>query len=110
MTTIPPAAKVRQKLAEWILGQRAERAKDAPRLTPEQYDVAGWLDKEKLDSISRLLRARIEGRGSMPVPSNPHDAVVRIAADAEARMIISELTYIVSQPATVTNPGIEEQE
>ena len=110
MTTIPPASAIRKKLSQWILGQQAERAAEAPRMTPEQYGVAAWLDKERLESLSRLLYARIEGRGAMPVPSNPHDAVVRVAADVEARMIIAELTFCATQPAAVINPGIEEQE
>lgn len=109
MSTVPPMHAVRKKLAQWLTEPK-EFESHVRALTPAQREVSQWLmgDKARLDTLIGLLHARIEGRGSMPFPSNPHDAVVRLAADAEARMIIAELTSIATQP--VINPGIEESQ
>ena len=109
MSTIPPVTAIRKKLAQWLTEQNSVETL-APTMSPAQYGVSGWLsgDRAKLSSLIELLRARIEGRGQMPIPSNPHDAVVRLSADAEARMIMSELTFIATRPVGQTNPGIEE--
>ena len=107
MTTMPPMARVRQKLADWLVEKKNEQVA-SPSLTPAQYELAGWITPEIVAKFQTYLHSRIEGRGQMPVPSNPHDAVVRLAMDAEARLIMSELAYVVSQPANVINPGIAE--
>jgi hypothetical protein len=101
---------IKKKLAQWLTEPEAAETL-APTMSPAQYGVSGWLsgDKAKLSSLLELLHARIEGRGQMPIPSNPHDAVVRLSADAEARMIMSELTFIATRPVASTNQGIEEK-
>lgn len=108
MATIPPVSAIRKRLAQWLTERPVHNASQT--MTPEQYEVSGWLTQGHVTSLSKLIRARIEGRGQMPVPSNPHDAVIRLSADAEARMIMSELTYIAGHPAIMSTPGIEESE
>ena len=108
MSTIPPVAKIRERIADWL--RKGLETPAVPKLSPEQYAVSSWLSgqKEMADSLTSLLRARIESRGSLTIPSNSNDALVRVAMDTEARFIMSELTYLASHP--VINPVGTENE
>ena len=98
MTTIPPAHAIRQRIANWLVNEKPQLI--LPELSREQGAVADWLrgDTSRLESLLNLFRARIEGRGTLPIPSNPNDAMIRTAMDAEARSIMAELRLLHNAP------------
>ena len=79
-----------------ILGLKKVR----DEFTEEQQAVAKWLrgQRQMAESLEDLLRARIEARGLLPVPSTPTEAHLDRARDAECRAIIAWLRMIERSP------------
>jgi hypothetical protein len=71
-----------------------------PRLTQAQEDVAGHLrgNEALVTHLTKLLSTRIEDRGALPPPSNPHDAAILLGRDAECRELSRLLCLLASLP------------
>ena len=83
-----------------ILEVLRETGPSRPRLTPVQENVAGHLrgNEALLTHLTTLITTRIEDRGALPPPSNPHDAAIHLGRDAECREISRLLTLLASLP------------
>lgn len=70
------------------------------RLTIPQENIASHLRGNELltKHIVDLLTSRVEDRGALPPPSNPHDAAILLGRDAECREIARLLTLLASLP------------
>lgn len=88
-----------RSVIDYLLGQAAASAV-SPRLSQSQENVAGHLrGNEKLVThLTTLISTRIEDRGALPLPSNPHDAAIRLGRDAECREIAQLLALLASLP------------
>ena len=88
-----------RSVIDYLLGAAAASAV-SPRLSRQQEDAAGHLrGNEKLVThLTALITTRIEDRGALPLPSNPHDAAIQLGRDAECREISRLLSLLASLP------------
>ena len=93
-------ANPNESLMEHVLRLAADKIRAKMELTPEQADVARWLsgNRAAMESLESILRARIEARGALPVPSTPTDAHLDRARDSDCRAIITLLRVIERAP------------
>lgn len=89
---------------------RAKIGARRAELTSEQAAVANWLrgNVTAINSIRELLNARVEARGSSPIPSDPNAALTDKARDYECRAIMGELVALFNSPMPSLNTGDEE--
>ena len=97
--TMPPMA---QRLRDYILGIQKEAERHQP-IQPELAAVANWLrgNTAALDSLVKLLHYRVEGRAQLPVSSNPHEVLVDVGRDREAREFARLLSSLYSSPVSL---------
>lgn len=72
-------------------------------MTQEESVVADWLrgDEMRLNTLLKMLAARIEGRGLLPAPSTPNDVAMMYGRDREAREIMNTLVELFAAPVTL---------
>lgn len=94
--TIPPMA---QRLKDWLRGAH-EASIEAMPLPKEVADVLSWLrgDEARCATLVNLLNYRVDGRGLLPIPSNPHEVMVNVGRDREARELARLLLSLCSSP------------
>lgn len=70
------------------------------RLSIPQENVASHLRGNELllKHLTEFITSRVEDRGALPPPSNPHDAALLLGRDAECREIARLLSLIASLP------------
>lgn len=76
--------------------------------TPEERDLAVYLraNDRLYDSLTGLIRSRIQGRDHLPVPSDPLVCKGILDRNAELRWLLSRLeTLHRSQPDEVADDG-----
>lgn len=100
----------RVRVADHVAALAKKRASETLQASPEWLRVAAWLrgDLEKLDSLLGLLASRVEGRGSLDIPSTPHECAIVAGMDKEARLIMQTLSAIHDMPVNVASSEEEE--
>jgi len=100
---------MRQRVTDTVMSILSTRQTVKFDMTEEERAVAEWLqgDEHKLKTLVSFLVARVEGRGSLPVPSNPHESTVMYGRDREARDVTNRLYDLFSAPV---NSGSEEED
>ena len=92
---------LRQWAAEW-LEQMAYRVPERrSNLTKEQAAIASWAVAEpaRIQSIVDYLSSRVEVRGSLPTPANPHDLAIQAGRDKECRELAQVLLFLTTYPS-----------
>ena len=99
-------AGLAESVAHWIAGVQAATAVIIP---PKEKAVADWLSGNRVacESLVNLLNSRVEGRGLLPVPSNPHEAMVNVGRDREARELARLLLSLEQAPVSEGNGEAE---
>ena len=69
-------------------------------LTKEEADLGVYLrgNTALLESLKALIRTRMEGRASLPVPIDPLVCKVMMERDRELQWLLSRLEYIHASP------------
>lgn len=92
----------RLRLADLVAeaDKRAAAGPVAPVLSSDEIVLGRYLSTspELLAALSRVIRARIEGRGVAPIPSTPEQAHVDRARDYECRSIVAQLEALAEAP------------
>ena len=103
-------ASVARDVVGWLNDLYIGRALTSPSLTSEQAAVADWLRgrEAECESIRKLISARVEGRGLLPTPSNPHEVFVNAGRDAEARELSRLLLLLCKSPVASGSEELHE--
>ncbi len=80
-------------------------------MTVAERDLAIHLrgNEPLFNALNIVLRARLEGRANLPVPSDPIKSHTRLVADTELRWIISRISHIYHSPVLEPVDGRGEQ-
>lgn len=78
------------------------------RLTRDEQRLGIYLrgNMELFEALTGLVQSRIEGRGKLPVPSNPILCKAMMERDRELQWLLSRLEFVYRSPA----PQLAEEE
>jgi hypothetical protein len=98
--TIPPGVKDIPRKVSDLVREMVPRLRQ--QLTAEEAALGLHLrgNAALLEALKALLRARIELRGTLPVPTEALTCKVMMERDRELQWIIARLEYIHASPVT----------
>lgn len=80
-------------------------------LSKDERQVAAFLrgNEDLFSGLKAIIRSRIEGRASLPVPSTPQECVISMARDRELRWLLSRLEAVYHSPINEPADSASEQ-
>lgn len=105
---LPPMA---QRVRDWIFAAQQAVLVEAP-VPPNDAAVLSWLrgDRPRCETLVNLLNGRVDGRGLLPIPSNPHEVMVNVGRDREARELARLLSSLCTSPVDSGSMDVYERD
>lgn len=98
--TIPPGLRSATKRVSDILRELMPQSRQV--MSGDERMVATYLrgNDNLLQGLKGILESRLEGRASLPTPSDPLECMRRIAMDKELRWVLAKLEFIFRSPVS----------